>query len=132
MAEVGPIPLSLFDDLNLASDAVPRTLLPSGNRLVIHRQHLQPDSLRNLDGGRSIQFDGLKKQNAHAAVRHVDYLPHDQAVRATHLAGRGDLASWIQPLEALLFRHCGPRLADRLSAFERNFIYPASGTKAIG
>src|SRR2546425_916978 len=48
MAQVGPGPLPLFDELDLVSDAVLCTLLLSGNRLVVHRTHPQPDSLWQL------------------------------------------------------------------------------------
>src|SRR3989449_6290891 len=105
MAQVGPSPLSLFDELDLVSNAVLCTLLPRGNRLIVHRTHPQPDSLWKLDGGHLSQFDGLRKHNAHTVVRHIDDLPRDQAVQATHLTGRMDLAPWIQSFEALLFRH---------------------------
>src|SRR5437867_11208436 len=108
MTQVGPILLPLLYKLNLASHAVVCTLLLeslSENRLVVHRPHPQPDSLRNLDGGRLSQIDGPRKQQAHAVVRHVDDLPHDQAVRATHSTGRMELAPWVQPFEPLLFRH---------------------------
>src|SRR5437899_9816428 len=108
MTQVGPIPLPLLDELNLASNAVLCTLLhesSSENRLVVHRPHPQPDSLRNLDGGRLSQIDGPRKQQAHAVVRHIDYLPHDQAVRATHPRARKELAPWIPPLKASSFRH---------------------------
>src|SRR2546422_6812877 len=106
MAQVGPGPLPLFDQLDLVSDAVLCTLLLSGNRLVVHRTHPQPDSLWKHDGGCLSQFDGLRKHNAHAVVRHIDDLPRDQAVQAIHLTGHAKLAPWIQPFEALVFRHC--------------------------
>src|SRR3989442_619994 len=105
MAQVSPSPLPLFDELDLVSDAVLFPLLPSVNRLVVHRTHPQPDSLWKLDGGRFSQFDGLRKHNGHAVVRHIDDFPRDQAVQAAHLTGRMELAPWIQPFEALLFRH---------------------------
>src|SRR6266852_8259460 len=125
MTQVGPIPLPLLDELDLESNAVLCTLLPSENRLVVHRPHPQPDSLRNLDGGRLSQFDGPRKQQAHAVVRHIDDLPHDQAVRATHPTGRKELAPWIQAFKALLFRHC--RDLDSpigFQTFNETLIYP--------
>src|SRR5437867_11617409 len=128
MTQVGPILLPLLYKLNLASHAVVCTLLLeslSENRLVVHRPHPQPDSLRNLDGGRLSQIDGPRKQQAHAVVRHVDDLPHDQAVRATHSTGRMELAPWIQAFKALLFRHC--RDLDSpigFQTFNETLIYP--------
>src|SRR5438034_1449035 len=105
MAQVGPGPLPLFDELDLASDAVLCTLLMSVNRLVVHRAHPQPYSLWKHDGGCLSQFDGLRQHNAHAVVRHIDDLPRDQAVWVIHLTGHAELAPWIQSFEALVFRH---------------------------
>src|SRR5712691_1591336 len=87
MTQVGPSPLPLLDELDLASNAVLCTLLQessSVNRLVVHRTNPQPDSLRKLDGGRLSQIDGPRKQQAHAVVRHIDDLRRDQAVQAIH------------------------------------------------
>src|SRR3989454_7216624 len=136
MTQVGPIPLPLLDELDLASNTVLCTLLHESSiktRLVVPRPHPQPDSLRKLDGGRLSQFDGPRKQQAHAVVRHIDYLPHDQAVRATHPTGRKELAPWIQAFKALLFRHC--RDLDSpigFHSFNETLIYPAFRRKQSG
>src|SRR5437879_2135909 len=105
MTQVGPLPIPLLDELDLEPNTVLCTLLMSENWLGVHRSDPQPDSLRNLDRGRLSQFDGRRKQHAHAVVRHIDCLPRDQAVHATHPTGLMELATWIQPFEALLFRH---------------------------
>src|SRR3989442_9477543 len=106
MAQVGPSPLPLFDELDLVSDAVLFPLLPSVNRLVVHRTHPQPDSLWKLDGGRFSQFDGLRKHNAYTVVRYINDLPRNQAVQAIHLPGRIELPRWFKRFEAFLFRLC--------------------------
>src|SRR2546426_9944428 len=109
MTQVGPIPLPLLDELDLASNTVLCTLLhesSSENRLVVHRPHPQPDSLRNLDGGRLSQFDGPRKQQAHAVVRHIEDLPHDQAIRATNPTGRKVIATWVLAFKPSLLRLC--------------------------
>src|SRR2546429_5921086 len=100
MAQAGPGPLPPFDELDLESDAVLISRLLRENRLVVHRLHPQPDFLRKLDGGRLSQFDGHRKHYGHAGERHIEELPRDQLVQATHLTGRMELAPWIQPFEA--------------------------------
>src|SRR2546428_7972549 len=136
MTQVGPIPLPLLDELDLASNTVLCTLLhesSSENRLVVHRPHPQPDSLRNLDGGRLSQIDGPRKQQAHAVVRHIDDLPDDQAVRATHPTGRLKLAPWIQPFKALLFRHCRDLASPKgFPSLNSTSTIPPIQKKAIG